>query len=115
MIEEYQADVINFLLENPNRLILIRGVKFIGKTTIVCKIFDGIKNMPVIYHTGCDPTKRDVANSYFEKTLEQYNNKQCLVILDEFYYQDTCEYLNKHKNFKVLLFVNSYDLTIPGF
>ena len=115
MADKYQSDVIKFLLENPNRLILIRGVKFIGKSTIVNKIFDGTNNVTVIYHTGCDPTKRDMAHTYFEKTLNEYKDKKCLVVLDEFYYPETCEYLNKHKNFKVLLFVNTYDLTIPGF
>lgn len=115
LIERYENDVIDFLLKNTNRLILIRGVKFIGKTTMIYKIFNQINNIPIIYHTGCDPTKRKIANNYFEKKLNEYKDKECLVILDEFYYADNCEYFNKHKNFKVLLFVNTYNLSIPGF
>lgn len=110
MLNKYQSDVIDFLMQNSNRLIIIRGVKFIGKTTMVYKIFEQENQTPVIYHTGCDPIKRQIAYKYFEKTLNKYSNQNCLVVLDEFYTHDVCEYFRQHPNFKVLLFVNSHEL-----
>lgn len=115
MLSKYELDVINFLLNNPNRLILIRGDKFIGKTTIIETIFNLTKDIPIIYHTGCDPEKRKIAFRFFKRNLALYEEKKCLVVLDEFYYINACNYFRKHKNFKVLLFVNSDNLTIDGF
>lgn len=115
MLNKYQSDVIDFLMKNPNRLIIIRGVKFIGKTTMIYKIFEQEYQVPIIYHTGCDPTKRQIAYKYFEKILNKYANQNCLVVLDEFYMPDICEYFRQHPNFKVLLFVNSHELNYTEF
>ena len=115
MISKYEEDVANFLLNNNNRLILIKGVKFIGKTSIIKKIYEKYLNYPVIYHTGCAPQKRNIANKYFISILNQYKEKKCLVLLDEFYYEQNCQYFIEHENFRCLLFVNSLDLNIKGF
>lgn len=115
MLNKYQSDVIDFLMKNPNRLIIIRGTKFTGKTTMIYKIFEQESQTPVIYHTGCDPTKRQIAYKYFEKTLNKYSDQNCLVVLDEFYTPDVCEYFRQHPKFKVLLFVNSHELNYTDY
>lgn len=113
-IDKYQDEVVEHILTQPTNFILVKGAKFIGKTTTVYKIFEREHDCPIIYHTGCNPKKMDIANKHFLFVLEQFKNTPCIVLLDEYYHPQIVEYLSSNKNFKSILFVNYQDLFIEG-
>ena len=114
MLSKYENDVANFLLSRHEKFILVKGVKFIGKTSIIYNIFEREFDFSIIYHTGCDPTKRQQANGEFLKILKKYEGKNCLVVMDEYYHNDIVNYLLNHDNFKSILFVNNKELKIDN-
>lgn len=114
MLNDMQEEAVNYLINNKQHIVIVKSTKFTGKTTIVTKLFNTIEAYPVLYHTGCDPQKREIANKEFIDVLTEYADCQLTVILDEYYDDQIIQYILKHKNISCYIFTNDQYLEIEN-
>ena len=70
LLDDFQNTAVNELLRYKNKLVFVKGKKFIGKTNIAKKLYNKIDDDIVIYHTGCAPRfYADAYNSFKENCI----------------------------------------------
>ena len=112
LLDSYEQKVTNFLLKQNYHFVIVKGSKFIGKTTIVNQLLEKENRIPVLLHTGCNPKYIKKADKVFLKVLNKYRSERVLVIMDEYFSKKINKILIKNKNFKTLFFTNNLNFKI---